>query len=257
MLQTVYHTIGISEIELRCVVDSLDYGPHLHENYSIGLLTKGVQNVQTGQTNEIAFAGSVQFMEPFQVHENRSLSRNGYSFRHIEISCSRLHQILDRQALPSPSNYINDTILFRKLMRAFNTLTADDNALAQDEYLTDAISALFPASETSRFHPNAGPRLVAKAREFLHANFSCSFKLDSLAELVGVSRVHVSRVFKEHIGLAPHEYLVQLRVARAKALIAEGMPIGEAAASSGFADQSHLNRYFKRIIHVTPGKYAR
>ena len=257
MRQTIYLPESFSGIELRQVVNSLDYGPHLHENYSIGLLTNGAQTVRTGRIAETALAGSVQFMEPFQVHENRRLSRSEYSFRHIEISRLRLLQILDGQSLPSRSNYINDKNLFQNLMRAFDALTTSDNALAQDEHLTAAISKLFPASSPSRFSPTAAPSIVARARDFLDANFMDSFTLDSLAALIKVSRVHISRVFKAHVGLAPHEYLVQLRVARAKALLAEGMPIAEAAASSGFADQSHLTRHFKRITHSTPGAYAR
>ncbi|MCA1625949.1 MAG: helix-turn-helix domain-containing protein, partial [Acidobacteria bacterium] len=69
--------------------------------------------------------------------------------------------------------------------------------------------------------------------------------------------IHISRTFKQHVGLAPHEYLVQLRVACAKAKLAEGMPIADAAIYSGFTDQSHLNRHFKRITHLTPGEYAK
>jgi AraC-like DNA-binding protein len=256
MAQTVHIPNFFSGIALRSVADSPDYAPHIHDTYSIGLLTEGGQIIRTGRKAETAFAGSVQFNEPYQVHENHRLACREFSFRHIEISQTRLLQLLDGRTPSARPNHINDRDLFQSLMRAYTNLTTDDNLLAHDEMLTGALMKLFPITEISRFKPELTPRLVSRIRDFLHANFMDSFTLDSLAELTQVSRVHVSRSFKQHIGLAPHEYLVQLRVACAKARIAEGMPIADAAAFSGFADQSHLTRHFKRITHLTPGAYA-
>ncbi len=256
MIQTVFIPDFFSGIALRSVDDSPDYAPHIHDTYSIGLLLKGGQIIRTGRKTETAFAGSVQFNEPYQVHENHRLVCREYSFKHIEISQLRLLRQLDGRTPPSRPNHIDDGEVFQSLMRAITSLTTDDNTLANDEMLTGALIKLFPATETSRFRPELTPKLVSRIRDFLHANFMDSFTLDVLAELTQVSRVHVSRTFKQHTGLAPHEYLVQLRVAFAKARIAEGMPIADAAALCGFSDQSHLTRHFKRITHLTPGAYA-
>jgi AraC-like DNA-binding protein len=255
MTQTVYQRDFFSGIELRSVADSPDYAPHIHDTYTIGLLMKGGQIIRTGSKVETAFAGSVQFHEPYQVHENHRLSPDEFSFRHIEISQPRLIQLLDGRVPSARPNHIPNGDLFQSFMQAFTNLTTDDNLLAHDEMLTDVLTKLFPVTESSRFKPELTPRLVARIREFLHANYTDSFTLDSLTELTQVSRVHISRVFKQHVGLAPHEYLVQLRVACAKAKLAEGMSITAAAAFSGFADQSHLTRHFKRITHLTPGAY--
>jgi AraC-like DNA-binding protein len=158
---------------------------------------------------------------------------------------------------PTRPNHIPDGDLFQSFMRAFDKLTMDDNPLARDETLTGALAKLFPVADSSRFKPELTPRLVARIKDFLHANYTNSVTLDQLVELTGVSRVHISRTFKQRVGLAPHEYLLQLRIACAKARIAEGLSIADAAALSGFADQSHLTRHFKRITHLTPGAYAK
>jgi AraC-like DNA-binding protein len=246
-----------SGIELSSTADSFGAAPHFHNTYSIVVLTKGDKIIRAGHKAETASAGSVLVHEPFQVHETHSLSRNGYSFRHLGISRPRLLQLLDG-CLPSelPNQITNDE-LFNSLMRAYDILTTNDSVLAHDEMLTNALTKLFPISASTRSRPDVEPKLVRKARDFLHANYMYSFTLDSLAELTQVSRVHVSRLFKQHVGLAPHEYLIQLRVTSAKTNLADGMPIAEAATASGFADQSHLTRHFKRITHLTPGAYAR
>jgi transcriptional regulator GlxA family with amidase domain len=63
-------------------------------------------------------------------------------------------------------------------------------------------------------------------------------------------------MFHREVGLPPHAYQIQVRVARARALIATGVPLAEVASMTGFADQSHLTRLFKRIVGVPPGQYA-
>lgn len=256
MRHCFYKTDFFTGVELRSVAGSGDYAPHFHDNYTIGLLTDGGQIVRTGRRTETALAGSVQFHAPFQVHANQPVSTRGISFLHFEITESRLLEFLENRLPVFRPNHIPDFELFQSLKRAFDNLTTGDNLLAHDESLTSALTKLFPADESSRFQPELAPRLVARIKDFLHANYAQSFTLDALAELTGVSRVHISRTFKRHVGLAPHEYLVQLRVARAKAEIAKGMPLAEAAAASGFADQSHLTRHFKRVTHITPGAYA-
>jgi AraC-like DNA-binding protein len=56
--------------------------------------------------------------------------------------------------------------------------------------------------------------------------------------------------------MTPHAYLRQVRVERAKEMLAAGLSISEVALAVGFFDQSHLTRYFKRILGLTPGTYA-
>ena len=253
-----YKTKFLDGIELRSVADSRDYAAHFHENYTIGLLVRGGQIVRTGKQAENAFAGSVQFHAPFQVHSNKLVSAGGISFLHFEITESRLQGILENQLLAASSrpNHIPDFRLFQSFRKAFYSLTVKDDLLVQDELLTSALARLFPAKRPACL-PELTPRLVARVTDYLNANYAESFTLDSLAELTGTSRVHLSRTFKRHVGLAPHEYLVQLRIARVKAEIAKGVPLAEAAAASGFADQSPLTRHFKRITHITPGVYAK
>ncbi len=80
---------------------------------------------------------------------------------------------------------------------------------------------------------------------------------DHLAEAAGTRPFRLIRAFKRQHGLPPHAYLTQLRVRRARDMIAAGCPPALAAAEVGFADQSHLNRHFKRILGITPGRYGR
>jgi len=65
------------------------------------------------------------------------------------------------------------------------------------------------------------------------------------------------RRFRAETGLAPYEYVVSRRIEEARRLLAAGLPPAEVSVRAGFADQSHLNRHFRRIVGVTPGRFAR
>lgn len=99
------------------------------------------------------------------------------------------------------------------------------------------------------------PRAVQQAREYLDGHLVENISLRTLAGLVGLSPAYLNRVFRQTVGLPPHAYLTQRRVARAKALLAAGTPPSAVAQQVGFADQSHLTRHFRRAFGVTPGSY--
>jgi AraC-like DNA-binding protein len=93
-------------------------------------------------------------------------------------------------------------------------------------------------------------------RHYLEAHYMDNPSLETLAQIAGLSPFHFVRVFRQATGLPPHTYLTQLRINRAKAQLQAGDPIADVAAATGFSDQSHLTRRFKRIVGVTPGQFV-
>jgi AraC family transcriptional regulator len=99
-----------------------------------------------------------------------------------------------------------------------------------------------------------GKQQVNQAIDYLQAHLEQEISLEALAQAVHLSPSHLRRLFKQTTGVAPHQYLIQLRVQRAKQLLqTRQFSIRDVAAQVGFADQSHLNRHFKRVFGVTPG----
>jgi len=77
--------------------------------------------------------------------------------------------------------------------------------------------------------------------------------LDRLAEVAGVSRSYLQRAFKARHGVSLHRYVVQRRVERARELLrAAALPAAEVALLTGFAHQSHMARWMRRLLGVTP-----
>jgi AraC-like DNA-binding protein len=97
---------------------------------------------------------------------------------------------------------------------------------------------------------------VRRVKEYLKDRLAESVALADVAEHVGLSPFYLLETFRETAGLSIHQYQIQLRIAHARMLLARGMNVSRAASESGFSDQSHLGRHFKRMVDVTPGTYS-
>lgn len=89
--------------------------------------------------------------------------------------------------------------------------------------------------------------------DYINDHLHQDVKLIELAALAQMSPYHFLRLFKQSMGVTPHQYILQRRIEKAKCLLQHGeLSIAEVAARVGFCDQSHFTRYFKRIVGVTP-----
>lgn len=98
---------------------------------------------------------------------------------------------------------------------------------------------------------------VKRSKQYLEEHYAERVLLQDLARLTGLSPYHLNRSFCRIIGMPPHAYQLQVRLARARWLLRRGQSIIETALLAGFADQSHFTRHFKRAVGVTPGEYLR
>jgi AraC family transcriptional regulator len=89
--------------------------------------------------------------------------------------------------------------------------------------------------------------------EFIEAHLDRPITLARLAAVVDVSKFHFHRQFKRATGSTPHQYIVQKRIERAKALLSDSqLPLVKVAAEAGFADQSHFGSTFRKVTSMTP-----
>lgn len=94
--------------------------------------------------------------------------------------------------------------------------------------------------------------------QHIHEHLDEELPLDRLAAQAGLSTCHFARLFKTTTGLAPHRYVLNCRITRAKQLLAQGRHgLAEVALAAGFCDQGHLTRCFRRAVGTTPAAFVR
>jgi AraC family transcriptional regulator len=98
------------------------------------------------------------------------------------------------------------------------------------------------------------PAVRRRVLELMEAQASAHLTIDALAREAGLSPAHFARAFKESVGRAPHQHLLAIRLERARRLLdAPDAALSDVAFRTGFADQAHFTRFFKRYFGVTPG----
>jgi len=100
------------------------------------------------------------------------------------------------------------------------------------------------------------PRALRRVREYVLAHIEENITIQALASIVGLSRFHFTRAFKQSEGVTPHQFLLQCRVKRVQQLLtATELPLSQIALAAGFSDQSHCSRRFRELVGITPSRY--
>ncbi|MES1152152.1 MAG: AraC family transcriptional regulator [Dongia sp.] len=112
-----------------------------------------------------------------------------------------------------------------------------------------------------REQPHAGgltPSQERRAKELLRESPAGETPLASVASACGLSLSQFSRAFRKSVGVPPHRWVMQQRIALAKALLRnESVSLSQAALECGFSDQSHFTRYFSALVGISPGAWRR
>jgi AraC-like DNA-binding protein len=241
-----------------------NFAPHTHERYVIGAVAKGAYRYDYRHREHIAGAGSVPCCYPGEVHNGQAVDASGWTYRMFYIDtdylCVLTSQIADRPAgLPFfPDSVVHDPDIAAQLLSIHAALEQGVSRLEAETRLLSTLATLITRHADPRLElrPVGGERDVVRlARRYIEDNYARNITLDELGQLVYMSNFHFVRVFREAVGMPPHAYLTHIRVRRAKQLLSAGQPIARVSFDTGFADQSHLTRHFRRIVGVTPGRY--
>ncbi len=252
---------------IRAHFEGHAYDPHFHDSYLIGFTEQGVQQFHCRKALHSSAPGQVFLLEPGELHDGHAPARGGFTYSMLYLDPHWLERELRGLFEDAPGDcqpafaktLASEPELLAVIAEAFQALQSRDLRIVRQAAL-DALLAKLARHLAWRPRLDSDPRmpLVAlRARDYLHAHMEQDLGLDELAWASGVDRFRLSRAFKAAFGIAPHAYLVQLRLARARQLLASGQPPARVAMTLGFADQSHMGRWFRRAYGLTPAHYRR
>lgn len=250
---------------LRATYVTHSFARHTHDSYAIGVIDSGVEEFTYRGAIHRALPNNIVIVHPGEVHNGHAGVPDGWQYRMFYPDVTLLQQALMEldpamRHLPFfPNPVIQDDALADQLRQLHVTLEHSTSLLERDSRFLWSFAQLIlrhadrrPAVQTI----GAEDWAVQKALDYLNRHADQNISLEQLARLTHLKPLRFLRVFQRQMGLPPHAYLVQLRVARAKDLLAQGIAIAQVAFDTGFSDQSHLNRHFKRIVGMTPKQYV-
>ena len=261
-------------------IERLDYVPSFdqqvyHTAYEINVLLRGASRVRYRKDS---WAGTVTEEAPLvfvqgvdEVSRVVATTPTPVRMRTLRISPALMQGLLaawqDRgtPAVAFPHLLSTDMAINRRLARlAIRVAGLFEAPVGRLEGESALLDLLKTTVEHLAERAPAGPAVrrehpaVTLIKTYLRDCSATDTSLDDLATLTHLNKFHLLEVFRRDVGVSPHVYQTHLRLHEAKRLLAAGIPIAEVALAVGFADQSHLNRHFRRHLHgVTPGRYRR
>jgi AraC family transcriptional regulator len=97
---------------------------------------------------------------------------------------------------------------------------------------------------------------IGRSLEFISDHLGTDLSLGEIAAVANMSKYHFAKSFRQAMGIAPHQYLVKLRVEKARKLLAQNkMSVEEVANTVGYADRGHFAAQFRKIVGISPNRY--
>jgi len=250
---------GVEAVRAR--IRTYSYDMHTHDDeWLVGVTHDGVQDFFCRGKRRQSTRHRIILIEPSERHDGRSADPAGYAYSMLYIPRAWLRDELGSdEAVGFRETLADDGNLVEIIPELCNAILEGAPSLAI-EHSRDRLL------EQLRFHLGAAERkaeqmdaaVASRALEYLRSHYAEDVSTVELVRASGAaSRFQLNRSFKSRYGTTPHASLVQIRLAKARSLLRNSVPLSLAAARCGFADQSHMTRWFQRAYGMPPGAYAR
>lgn len=243
---------GIAEVFHAHFVDHA-YPSHTHDTWTLLIVDDGAITYDLDRHHHGALSAQVTLLPPDVAHDGRAATAHGFRKRVLYLEADVLGGDLIGAAVDHPS--LPDALLRTRVHQLHRALTDPADAL-------EAESRLALVAERLRTHlgrPVASAPVRGLAddlRDLLDERLPDTLTLAEAADVLGAHPAYLVRSFGKRFGLPPHRYLTGRRVDRARRLLLAGQPAADVAVATGFTDQAHLTRHFKRYLATTPGRFA-
>ncbi|MFC9243759.1 AraC family transcriptional regulator [Streptomyces sp. NPDC057136] len=233
------------------------YPMHVHDTWTLLIVDDGAVRYDLDRYERGTPSGTVSLLPPQVPHNGSPATPHGFRKRVLYLDMTQLDETFIGPAVDGPD--LTDPVLRRRVGQLHKAL-----ANRGDEFEAESRLAFIGERLREHLRPrlafgSAGPdRGIAQSlRDLLDERLLEGIALEEAARLVHAHPTHLVRAFSGAFGIAPHQYMMSRRVDLARRLLLDGQPPGKVATAAGFYDQSHLTRHFKRIVGITPGRYAR
>jgi AraC-like DNA-binding protein len=257
----IIHDAGISGLErIDVSISRYTYEPHRHDTYGIGVTLGGVQTFNYRGARRVSTPGKCIILHPDEVHDGAAGDETALHYRMFYLDPALLAEALSPlgATLPFvPTPVVEDAELQRLSHLILDMDDAQFSSLQVDGFVAELAPILLRLAHERGPRPGATPvKHLHAVRDYLDANRFDQVSSGELEDVAGLDRFTIARQFRRQFGTSPHRYLLMRRLASARERISLGQPLADIAADTGFADQAHSSRHFKKAYGMTPGRWA-
>ncbi|MEW2134784.1 AraC family transcriptional regulator [Streptomyces sp. NPDC005435] len=230
------------------------YPMHVHDAWTLLIVDDGAVRYDLGRHEHGTPRDTVTLLPPHVPHNGAAATPDGFRKRVLYLDDTLLGDELIGAAVDGPD--LADALLRERVGRLHAALrSAGDELEAESRLVLVGQRLRDHLRHRERADARPDPVLARRLRELLDEQVAGRLTLADAARLLHAHPAHLVRTFSTAYGIPPHQYLTSRRVGRARRLLLDGLTPGEVAAATGFYDQAHLTRHFKRLVGVTPGRY--
>jgi AraC-like DNA-binding protein len=232
------------------------YPAHTHDTWTLLLVDDGVIGYDLDRHEHAAPRSGVTLLPPHVVHDGHAVTASGFRKRVVYLDENVLGGALIGASVDTP--FFEDDALREQVSRLDRALTHRDDLEAE--------SRLGLVIERLRWHLTGrrpGPPaplatdVARRARDIIDTDPAGALSVAAIAQVLNVSTAHLVRSFHRGFGIPPHQYVLGRRLDLARHRLLAGDTAASVASATGFHDQAHLTRHFKRLLATTPARYQR
>jgi len=243
-------------VELVCAhLEASEGSLHLHEEWQFGV-PESPSKLSLGAFRRYsAHADDVTIVAPYAVHAERGVAGEAPRWRILYVAPSLVTELYGHNVPHFRCPVVTDAPAAAELCEL--TRQSGEGSISDAECLTLVSGWLTQFLRRHGERATAPQRKLAVERTlaFLQNRPTQSVSSREVEAVAGVTLSYLQRSFSRAVGLPPGSYHAQVRLARARRLLAQGKSATWVAHECGFADQSHLTRRFKACHGLTPGAF--
>ena len=239
---------------------------HMHDSYVLGVVTQGIARFTTSAGTHWVPPLSISIIHPQQAHSGPVHHRQAIAQSNCYPSVALIRSVMTeelgqpnrlpmfrQQVISDPALAYTMLEVHHQLCNSSSTPYSTQAARAMLATLMDQYAIFIPEAD---YWQSSG--VIRQVCSYLRTHYREGITVQHLTSVAGgISEVHLTRIFRQQVGMPPYAYLTYRRVEEAKKLLQQQWSLTQTALETGFADQSHLTRQFKKMLGITPGTYRR
>jgi AraC-like DNA-binding protein len=241
-------------------------GPGIHDYYLVHTVTSGHGDFSLNGKRYICGAGDTFIIFPGALHQYVAAAEEPWEYVWIAFHGHRCGPLLQELGLTPERPVIRNSAtrkilaLYRRLRRTLREAEYPALADLESAGLLRLLLCELALAEPERLPapPASGTpakRQVEQAMRWLELQYAQPISIEQLSKSLGYHRTHVSKIFKEAVGLSPMQYLMEIRLERAKSLLRSQWSVEQVASSVGFADALYFSKQFRKRFGMSPTEY--